>query len=140
MFRNSHFALATHALAVLAIMREAPVTSAQIAASIGTNAAFLRTVLGRLRDAGLVELKLGKGGGAMLARSAKDITLREVYAAVHDEPAMTLHRCEPDEDCVVGRNILPVLGGLMRDVEAAVEGTLETRTVADVARSVRRRG
>ncbi len=140
MFRNSHFALATHALIVLSIKTERPTTSSELATSVGTNPAFLRTLLGRLKKAGLVELKLGKGGGASLAVPAKNITLLEVYNAVNDEPAMTLHRCEPDAECLVGRNIVPVLEVLMRDIETAVESELAARTVADLARSVRRRG
>ena len=78
MFRNSHFALATHALAALAIKDDCLVTSSMLAMSVGTNPAFLRMVLGRLKKAGLVELKLGKGGGSKLARPAASITLLDV--------------------------------------------------------------
>lgn len=139
MFRNSHFALAAHALVVLSVLKESPVTSTKIASSIGTNPAFLRTLLGRLREAGLVELKLGKGGGASLAKPAKQITLLDVYQAVDGQPAMTMHRCEPSDNCLVGRNILPVLGVVMGDIEAAVEAELSSRTIADLTRSIRRR-
>ena len=140
MFGNSHFALATHALTALWLTEHSTVTSTTLAESVGTNPAFLRTLLGRLKEAGLVEVALGKGGGARLAISADEITLWDVYRAVDQQPAMTLHKCEPSKTCMVGRNILPVLEDLMEDVEAAVESELSARTVADVAKSIRKRG
>jgi Rrf2 family protein len=140
MFANSHFALATHVLTVLAIHEEAPVTSAQLARSVNTNPAFLRTLLGQLRAAGLIEVSLGKGGGARLARPASRLTLADVYRAMERRPAVQLHRCPPDKSCVVGRNILPVLDGVVRDVESAALRRLAGKTVADLAAQVLRRG
>ena len=139
MFGNSHFALATHALTALSLW-DTTVTSTTLAKSVGTNPAFLRTLLGRLKEAGLVEVTLGKGGGARLAVSATEISLWAVYRAVDEKPAMTLHKCEPDETCIVGRNILPVLEDLMGHVEAAVESELSAKTVADVAKTIRKLG
>ena len=139
MFHNSHFALATHALTALSLW-DTTVTSTTLAESVGTNPAFLRTLLGRLKEAGLVEVALGKGGGARLAISADEITLWDVYCAVDEKPAMTLHKCEPDQTCLVGRNIVPVLEDLMEHVEAAVASQLSARTIADVAKSIRKRG
>ena len=141
MFANSHFALATHVLTVLAVHRgEGPLTSAQIARSINTNPAFLRTLLGQLREAGLIEIALGKGGGARLARAAARVTLADVYRAVEKRPAIQLHRCAPDKRCIVGRNILPLLDEVVDDVETAALRRLGDTTVADLAARVLRRG
>ncbi len=141
MFANSHFALATHVLTVLAVHRDAgPVTSARVARSINTNPAFLRILLGRLREAGLIEISLGKGGGARLARAASRVTLADVYRAVEKRPAIQLHRCAPDKRCVVGRNILPLLDNVVTDVETAALRRLADTTVADLAAQALRRG
>ena len=140
MFANSHFALATHMLTILAVHEDGPMTSAQLARSVNTNPAFLRTLLGQLRAAGLIEVSLGKGGGARLARPASRLTLADVYRAMERRPAVQLHRCTPDKACVVGRNILPVLDGVVRDVESATVRRLAGKTVADLAAQVLRRG
>lgn len=141
MFANSHFALATHVLTVLAVHRDqGPVTSAQIARSINTNPAFLRTLLGQLREAGLIETSLGKGGGAQLARAASRVTLADVYKAVETRPAIQLHRCAPNKACVVGRHILTLLDEVVEDVEAAALRKLAATTVADLAAQALRRG
>src|SRR4051812_15492954 len=140
MFANSHFALATHVLTVLAVHDGATVTSAQLARSVNTNAAFLRTLLGRLRDAGLIEISLGTGGGARLARSASRLTLADVYRAVARGRPVPPHTCKPNAECVVGRNIRPSLDGVVEDVEAAALKRLSAKTVADLAAQVLRRG
>ena len=140
MFANSHFALATHVLTVLAVHEDRVLTSAQLAGSVNTNPAFLRTLLGRLRAAGLIDVSLGKGGGARLARPASRLTLADVYRAVERQPAAQLHRCTPDKRCVVGRNILPILDDVVRDVEAATLQRLTRKTIADLATQAVRRG
>ena len=53
---------------------------------------------------------------------------------------MKLHRCEPNHECVVGRNIVPVLEGVMEEIEAVVQSKLGERTIADVAQSIQERG
>jgi Rrf2 family protein len=139
-FANSHFALAAHVLTALAVHEDGPVTSTELARSVNTNPAFLRTLLGRLRAAGLIEVSLGKGGGARLAKPASRLTLAEVYRAVERRPAAQLHRCSPNRSCVVGRNILPLLQGVVDDVETAALKRLAGTTVADLAARVLRRG
>jgi len=141
MFANSHFALAAHVMTALAVNAgDAPLSSTELARSVNTNAAFLRTLLGRLRRAGLIEVALGKGGGATLARPASKVTLAEVYQAVETRPPAELHQCAPNRHCLVGRNILPVLGGVIADVEKAALDRLAATTVADLAARIRRRG
>jgi Rrf2 family protein len=140
MFANSHFALATHVVTVLAMRGDGPpVTSAQLAQSVNTNPAFLRTLLGQLRRAGIIDVALGKGGGATLARPASKVTLADVYRAVEKRPPAQLHRCAPNRKCVVGRSILPILCGVVEDVEAAALERLAATTVADLVARIQRR-
>jgi Rrf2 family protein len=111
MFANSHFALATHVLVALAIKDGTPMSSAALAKSVNTNPAFLRQLLGRLRDAGLVEVTMGPNGGAVLARAATKLSLADVYAAIEPDAPARLHASDPNPACPVGRNIVPLLDG-----------------------------
>jgi Rrf2 family protein len=140
MSSNTHFALAIHILACLAVWPEEPIPSAAIAASVGTHPAFLRELLGRLRSAGLVENRMGKGGGSLLARSPEQITLRDVYQAVEAGPSVTMHHSTPSHCCAVGQNILPVLTGVMEKVDEAVSETLTRMTLADIVAQIRQCG
>lgn len=140
LFRNSHFALATHVLAALALHPEGPMTSATLAQSVNTNPAFLRVLLGQLKAAGLIEVTLGKGGGATLKKPPQEIRLADIYRAMEPESTVRLHQCEPDHRCLVGRNIVPVLEEVIDDVEAAALARLEETTLQSLTRKIRKRG
>jgi DNA-binding IscR family transcriptional regulator len=79
---STRFAVATHLLALIAADKPHAVTSETLAASLGANPAAVRRLLGRLAAAGITKARLGKGGGAVLARPAKKISLAEIYCAV----------------------------------------------------------
>ena len=133
MFQNTHFALAVHVLTALTV--RARMSSAELAASVNTHPTFVRNLLGCLKKADLVEVKMGKAGGAALGRPADQITLLDVYRAT-GAGAAPCHHSSPSQSCVVGRNILGVFDGVMVEVEAAVEEALSRHTIADVARRV----
>lgn len=136
MFRNTHFSLAVHILASLAIMDGKPLPSSTIADSVNTNASFLRQLLGKLREASFLETKPGKGGGAIIAKPPDEITLWEVYLATSPETMLCTHRGTPGDHCVVGRNILPALQNVGTRIQGAVRHELESTTIADVVQDI----
>lgn len=129
---SGRFAIATHALALLAQTGES-CASDELSASINTNPAFLRRILARLSQAGLIEAREGRAGGYRLARPAKRIRLSEVYAAVEPEGAIAPSPCEPNAKCPIGAGIQRAFDEV---AEAANEGLLRglsQKTVADIA-------
>ncbi len=134
--RNTHFTIGLHVLAALAVHDE-PVPSAALADSVGTNAAFLRQLIGKLRAAGLVETRLGKGGGAILARDADQITLLDVYRATQEDPGLCQHACDPQSQCYIARGMTAVLDDLSSDLDQALADKLSQTTVAQVVERVR---
>jgi len=134
--RNTHFSIGVHVLTALAV-HDSPVPSSGLAKSVGTNAAFLRQLIGELRDAGLVETKLGKGGGALLARSPNTITLLDVYKATQEDPGLRTHCCNPASQCDIARGIPAVLKELSGRLENAVQEELSQTTIAQVVAQVR---
>jgi Rrf2 family protein len=142
---NSRFAVATHVLTLINEGRGDPVTSEYIAGSVNTNASLIRRLIAQLNKAGLTISRLGAGGGARLARPARDITLLDVYRAVDDEPELfPLHRDRPNPACAVGRNIQTALEHHFHVAARAMEAELDRVTIADLAadvtRAERRRG
>ena len=137
---SSRVAVAVHVLAFMAWKRRDPVTSERIAASVNTNPVVVRRIIGALRNAGMVTVQPGVGGGAQLAREPRDITLLEVYRAVEDDEALfSLHPQQPRRDCSIGGNIQSVLQGVFCRAKAAVEQVLEEVTIEDVGREVHAR-
>ncbi|RDK11898.1 Rrf2 family transcriptional regulator [Cupriavidus lacunae] len=130
---STRFAVAVHALSVLAFKADGAERSEDIARSVGTNPAVVRRILGLLVNAGLVRTRLGLGGGAVLAKNPKQISLLDVYHAVEDGGVFALPRSTPSPTCYVGHNILPVLEEEFRRVEAIAETALSNTTLADIA-------
>jgi len=64
---NSQFAIAIHALAMLALS-DAGLSSSAIGGSAGTNPVFVRHIMGDLAHAGLVHTHMGVHGRVTLAR------------------------------------------------------------------------
>lgn len=136
---NTRFAVAVHILTFLQSQGGQPAASDLIAGSVGTNPSLIRRLLTQLADAGLTTAQLGAGGGALLARPAKTITLEDVFHAVNEnDDVIPLHDA-PNPRCEVGRHIKFVLEGRIEQAERALHAQLAKTTIADLAGEVNRR-
>ena len=135
MLSNTHFSMAIHVLSALAYHEGEVVGSDYLAKSVGTNPSFLRGLIGRLKEAGLVETQMGKGGGARLARKASQISLRDVYQATESRPAVKTHECCNTSKCPVQAGMNSLLFDINERLEKAVAAELKRTTVADLLKS-----
>lgn len=135
MLSNTHFSMAIHVLSALAYNEGAVVGSEELARTVGTNPSFLRGLIGQLRDAGLVETHLGKGGGTTLAKSPAEITLFDVYRATEHAPAVKTHVCDGKSPCPVARGMGKLLANVGHRIEKVLEAELKQMTVADLVAS-----
>lgn len=131
MHLSTRAAVGVHILTLLAGSEGEPLSSEQVAGSVNTNAAVIRRIMQLLTRAGLVTSRLGTGGGAMLARPARDITLADVYRAVEPGALFTLHE-KPNPLCPVGRCIVPELDRHFTRARRALEDSLEHTTIAGI--------
>lgn len=129
---SSRMAVAVHVLAYLAWRRDEPVTSERMAGSVNTNAVVVRRIMGSLRNAGLVSVQPGVGGGAQLAREPQDISLLDVYRAVEEKEELFAMHSDPCRHCDIGSNIRQVLQGVFCHAHQAMQGVLADVTIADV--------
>lgn len=74
---------------------EYKVTSDFLASSINVNPVIIRRILAQLRDAGLIEVKRGTGGAAVI-KPLNEITFLDVYRAVE---------CIEDNTCSISMRI-----------------------------------
>jgi DNA-binding IscR family transcriptional regulator len=115
-------------------------TSESIAGSVNTNPVVIRRLLGRLREAGIVDSQGGIGGGWRLKAPAGRITLLDVLRAVEPQgETIALHRSEPNPLCPVGRNIQGILTAIYGDVERRIDEQLARTTIACIRGSVQKR-
>ena len=134
---DTKFSVAVH---VLILISEAPnpLNSDQIAGSVGTNASYIRKILALLKKSGMVDGHRGVSGYA-LTTTPDQITLLAIYQAVMDEPQIHLldiHQ-NPNDQCVVGRHIRPVLTTIFAGIEEAFARKLSQMTLADCIEAMR---
>ena len=137
MSTSSRFAMGVHVLAALSLHEGQPVASGKLAQSVNTNPAFLRQVMGRLREAGFLRTRPGPGGGAVLTRSAEDISLYDVFATMETLPLIATHCCAPTSDCTVATAMPKILAAVTGRVEQVIEQELRRTSIQDIATEVR---
>ena len=133
---TSCFALAAHALVLLAHCGPKGATSDYIADSASTNPARVRRVLAPLVRAGLIAGREGSGGGYTLARRPDAITLGDIFAAVEEGPVLPAHPKAPDARCPIGSGITAALRELDENVGDAVRDVLSRRILRWLAKRV----
>ena len=134
---DTKFSVAVHVL-ILISESPAPMTSDQMAGSVGTNASYIRKILSLLKKAGIVDGHRGIGGYSLTVAS-EQLTLLQIYQAVTEETKVHLldiHQNSSDQ-CIVGRHIRPVLSGMFMDIEEVFAQTLSGKTLADCIAAMR---
>lgn len=105
-------------------------STAEIAAEFGVSRNHLTKIVQHLARHGILATRRGAGGGAMLARPARDIRLGEVVRLLEEDQALV--ECFlPDGACCVS----PVcrLKGRLQGATAAFLAELDRATLADIA-------
>ena len=134
---DTKFSVAVH---ILILISEAPnpLNSDQIAGSVGTNASYIRKILSLLKKSGMIHSHRGVSGYE-LTTTPDRITLLAIYQSVMVEPQIHLldiHQ-NPNDQCVVGRHIRPMLTEMFEGIEESFARELSQRTLADCTRAIR---
>lgn len=137
---TSRFTIAVHVLTCIDYFKDMDrVNSDFLAGSVGTNPVIVRTVISKLREAGIVNTQRGSSG-ATLARPLDKITFYDIYQAVDsvkEEGLFHFHE-NPNPECPVGRNIHAAMDERLGDVQSALEDEMRRITLADVVEDTRR--
>lgn len=137
---DTRLAVAAHILALLSFVGKEYRTSDLLARSVNTNPVVVRRLTSQLKKAGLVDVRRGQGGST-LNRKPETITLLDVYKAVvakTDICPFHMHQ-QPNCNCYIGRNIHDALAVPLEKVNQAMQTSLATTTIADIAEFIRQR-
>lgn len=129
--RNTHFAIAAHVLTVLAYFRDKPVPSAKIAESVDTNPAFLRQLIGQLKDLGYVTSIMGTGGGAMLAKDPDSINLANLHRDLEGDVHFNTHTGNTGK-CAVALCISETFDELSKEIDENIHKVLSETSISDL--------
>ena len=128
---DTRFSSAIHTLIMIA-GAETPMTSDQIAESVGTNASYIRKITGLLKKQGIIDSRQGISGFTLLVDPEK-LSLLRIYQAIAETEEVhvfDLHQ-NPNDECIVGRHIQPVLTDVFRGIEEKAEQELNNTSLAD---------
>lgn len=128
---DTKFSVAIHVL-ILVSESPVPINSDQMAESVGTNASYIRKILALLKKAEIVDGHRGISGYSLTV-APHQLTLLRIYQAVTDEREIHLldiHQ-NPNDQCIVGHHIKPVLTDMFADIEADFARSLAGKTLAD---------
>ncbi len=135
---DTRFSSAIHTLIMIA-GAETPMTSDQIAESVGTNASYIRKITGLLKKQGIIDSRQGISGFTLLVEPEK-LSLLDIYQAIAETEEVhvfDLHQ-NPNDECIVGRHIQPVLTDVFRGIGEKAEQELKNTTLADCMQKMKK--
>jgi Rrf2 family protein len=126
---------AFHALTFLGKQPEkTPVLISEVANKTKVPRKFLESILLELKKAGILNSKMGKGGGYYLRMESKDVLLADVIRMFNGPiallPCVSLNYYEPCEECVDEEKC--GLNHMMLEVRDEMLKILEKKTLADI--------
>lgn len=128
---DTKFSSAIHML-ILISESQTPMSSEQIAVSVGTNPSYIRKIAGLLKNAHIIDSRQGRSG-FLLKVTPEELTLWRVYCAVEETEQIRLfdiHR-NPNDECIVGRHIQPTLSAMFSDIESTARREMNAKTLRD---------
>jgi len=125
MAANLRFSTAIEALALMATEPEKFHTSQALATAVATNPVVIRRLLSALSRAGLVTSAKGPSGGTHLAKSPKQITLRDIYRAL--DAGDLLHQTAHDSEDT--KDVKRTIRSIFRKAQKCLEEELDSTTL-----------
>jgi DNA-binding IscR family transcriptional regulator len=136
MRRDSRLSATLHALLHMA-ERGRPMTSAELAMCMNTNAVVVRRTMAGLREAGFVRSEKGHGGGWEIACDLDQVTLKHVYDALGAPTLLAIGIHLENPTCLVEQAVNRSLTHAFAEAEALLIGRLDTVTLAQLAADFR---
>lgn len=133
---STRFSDSIHILAFINIYHgKIPLTSNNIASSIGTSPVVVRRLMSQLRKAGLLNTVHG-AAEPTIARDAAAISLYDVFLAVEDDSHLFTIDPKTNPECIVGGNIQDTLAEAYHQAEIAAEAKLARTSLQDIIDSI----
>lgn len=129
MKRDSRLSGVLHVLLHMA-EHSGPMTSEVLAKAMDTNAVVIRRIMAGLREAGYVRSEKGHGGGWVISRDLKTITLRDVYDALGRPSLLAMGNRTESPGCLVEQAVNASLDGAFQAAEALLLARLGEVTLA----------
>lgn len=137
---TSRFTIGIHIVAALEYFKnEYNVTSGFLAGSVGANPVLIRTIMGELKDAGIIEISQGKTGIG-LAKPVEEISFYDIYKALDcvEENGLFHFHENPNMNCPVGKNIHKAMDVRLAAIQDTMESEMKKIFVGDVYNDIKK--
>ncbi len=114
-------------------------TSTMIAKSVDTNPVVIRRIIGSLVKHGIVEVKMGTGGGSRLTKLPKEISIAEIYLALEEGEIFNVPELDESHGCPIAKLVRPVLRKVFGDAENSLILKLQGKSLQDVMDDMRKK-
>jgi len=111
-------------------MRGKVVSSSKLAESVDTNPVVIRRLIKDLKAHGIVKSLSGSQGGFAMAKSAKKITLWDVYFATREDEFFKQPKVNPE--CVVSSNLKVLIHDIFGEAEESMRKPLQSKSIAQL--------
>lgn len=131
---TSQFTVALHTLFCIEhFSKEMKVTSNFIAGSVNTNPVVIRRILGKLKEANIINIEAGVGGATIKADLSK-ITMLDIFNIIDPlENGQLFHFHEnPNMNCPVGSRVHDVLDSKLYMIEKSMLDEMNKTTIQDL--------
>jgi Rrf2 family protein len=134
---DTRFPVSVHIMVSLAYHYDELMNSEQLASVVKTNPTFIRKLVSRLVEAGLIESFRGKGGGIKIAKSPADISLKDIYlASLEEKPLLCAPKKPITKACPVSCSMNDILCKVIEGMEITTQNYLSSMTLQDLLEQV----
>jgi Rrf2 family protein len=130
--KSTKFVTACYIMSFIAAHQPQMLSTATVAKWVDTHAARARQIVSQLVKAGLLDSARGGGGGVLLRKNPKQITLLDIYDAVGDTDSLFFAVDNPFSQWADHCSVHDVLLGLRQDVESQARQSLRKIRLSDV--------
>lgn len=122
---------AIRAVTILAL-KNRKMTTEEISTQMSIPINYLRKIMKKLNQKGIVDVQRGCAGGFSLAQNAKDINMYDVVTIM--EPTLNINQCM-EKDCYCSRNAITFcpVRNLYIGIQSSIVNELKKHTIKDLA-------
>lgn len=134
---DTRFSVSTQIMVTLAYHSDEMMNSDSLASVLKTNPTFVRKLVSRLVDAGLVLSFRGKNGGIKIAKSPTQISLKEIYLASTNEKTLVAAHSKPvARACAVSCAMDTIFCEIVSGIETSTQAYLAKKYLSDIVKKV----
>lgn len=134
---DTRFSVSVQIMVTLAYHSDELMNSDSLSKVLKTNPTFVRKLVSKLVEAKLVDSYRGKGGGIKIAKSATEISLKDIYLASTEAKTLVSSHQKPSvKACAVSCSMHQIFGDIVDGIENSTTNYLAKRYLSDLLKKI----